>query len=201
MKIALLAATALSLLVSAQAMAADAVAYQESAPAAYDWTGFYVGASGGYVSTAFRGAGATETFGGGVLGAHAGYNWQYGPWVFGAEVDAAHTWNSRTAGGASVGTSWQSSLRARLGYAFDRTLVYATGGAAFSNLYMKPFAGPISFNEGLKGWTVGGGVEHAFTDNWIARVEYRYSDFGKAILAGNSPANEHTIRVGISYKF
>ncbi|WP_367142381.1 outer membrane protein [Mesorhizobium sp.] len=59
------------------------------------------------------------------------------------------------------------------------------------------------------GWTLGAGIEHAFTDRWIARAEYRYSDFGSqqlSVAAGFPTETKvdlqtHDIRVGLSYKF
>lgn len=57
------------------------------------------------------------------------------------------------------------------------------------------------------GWTLGAGVEHAFTDNFTGRVEYRYSNFGivenhnpAAIFYGKHDLTSSTLRVGISYK-
>ena len=53
------------------------------------------------------------------------------------------------------------------------------------------------------GRTVGAGIEHAFTDNWIGRFEYRYADFGSEAFPGDIKIglNEHTLRAGVSYKF
>ncbi|WP_281040211.1 MULTISPECIES: outer membrane protein [unclassified Mesorhizobium] len=56
---------------------------------------------------------------------------------------------------------------------------------------------------------MGAGIEHAFTDRWIARAEYRYSDFGSqqlSVAAGFPTETKvdlqtHDIRVGLSYKF
>ena len=66
----------------------------------------------------------------------------------------------------------------------------------------------FDYSETLTGWTVGGGVEYAFTDNLIGRVEYRYTDFGDAqstipLLPGNAKVDldSHTVRLGIAYKF
>lgn len=127
-------------------------------------------------------------------------------------------------GSANVRTDWRGSSRIRLGYSFGRALVYVTGGGAyasfrFNNFYNSQFAGAAGFvatnfvNENYRnlrlGGTIGAGVEYAITDNWLARVEYRYTDFGrnKEILNG-SPLyvqehrlSDHAIRAGIAYKF
>jgi len=206
MKFRILGAAALSFAMATQAHTADAALTQDMASAseAFDWGGFYLGAHGGYVWTSGRFGGITERFNGGLVGAHAGYNIQHGSFVFGGEIDLSHMWNDKSySGGAlEVGTSWQGSLRARLGYAMDRTLIYGTGGVARTNFYQYFPSVDVQLNEGLTGWTVGAGIEHAFTDNWIARTEYRYSDFGNMHSLGPSiPIIEHAVRAGISYKF
>lgn len=197
---------------ASSAMAADAVIGYDLAPvpasAVYDWTGFYLGAHGGYVSTRAKLGGDSEKFNGGFLGAHAGYNFiQNGPWVIGAEGDVSYTWNEEDifgAGIADIGTDWQWSLRARVGYAIDRTMIFGTAGIAGTNAYIDVIGTPIKIEDSMVGWTVGVGAEHAFTDNWLVRAEYRYTDYGEFKplgLATGVDVTEHTVRVGVSYKF
>jgi outer membrane immunogenic protein len=58
-------------------------------------------------------------------------------------------------------------------------------------------------------WTVGAGLEYAFLNNLIGRVEYRYSDFGTfsyapavfAPFVENHRITENQVLVGLSYKF
>lgn len=90
---------------------------------------------------------------------------------------------------------WLATVRGRVGWAFDRILVYATGGLAITRLDIsKQFA--WNFTDGCTvlnglndchvggsdttrtGWTVGGGVEWAFDDHWSVKGEYLYADFG-----------------------
>lgn len=124
---------------------------------------------------------------------------------------------------ASVKANYLATLRARVGFAVDRTLVYATGGAAFSD-----FSSAATLNQGpgfrfwtgstrldSVGWTAGGGVEHAFTRNWTAKVEALYYDFGTTKFAltqtqGGIPniginksvsANGVLARAGVNYRF
>jgi outer membrane immunogenic protein len=205
-RIACIAAAAT--LLSSGAYAADVITDYEPAPAAavvstvYDWSGVYVGVQGGYVWTSVDALGGDEDFNGGVLGGLVGWNTQHNNLVFGIEGDFAHTWNDEDFAGVEVGTDWQGSVRARLGYAFDRTLIYATGGVAFTRAYVDGFG--FDEEEVLTGWTVGGGIEQAFTENWTARVEYRYSDYGSedfGLGAGDFDIDEHTVRAAISYKF
>ena len=219
-------------LASTSAYAADAVIEEPPAPVAvyqevpiFSWTGGYIGLQGGglwsdsnvdnlddrFVSdTGVFG----ESFNGGLFGVYAGYNWQSGPWVFGAEGDFNGVWNDETFTvrtrlgdqNVDVGTDWLASLRGRVGYAFDRTLIFATGGVAFTQFSAEAdFGDNISFNadQNFTGWTVGAGAEYAFTNNWIGRVEYRYYDFSNETLDdfGDVELETNTLAVGVSYKF
>ncbi len=71
-------------------------------------------------------------------------------------------------------------MRARLGYAFGPTLLYATGGLAAAELKSTYFNWPGTgegFKRTIYGYTVGAGVEYAFTSALSARVEYRFTQF------------------------
>jgi outer membrane immunogenic protein len=160
---------------------------------------------------------ATGVIGGG----HVGFNWQSGPLVVGAEADIEGTglhhrtiYPLSSPDTFSSEIEWQSSVRGRLGFAVDRTLVYATGGVAFADIrhnYYEASAGiSQAFSDVRTGWTVGGGIEYAITDNFTARVEYRYTDFGTKIetpafvfpgFVENHTETQHAVRVGASYKF
>ena len=139
-----------------------------------------------------------------IGGAHVGYNYQINQFVLGLEGDVDGSSLSRTANFAPFSNYYQDyipisihsnlgvqgSIRGRLGYAFDRVLVYATGGVAFGGfntnvstayinaLFYPAFFGTDSFSNTRVGWTVGGGLEYAVTNNWSVRAEYRYTDFG-----------------------
>lgn len=210
-RISILLASAAFATAASSAMAADAIVpYEEPAPApivsVYDWTGVYVGVQGGYVWTNLDMPGGVgdEDFNGPTLGIHAGANWQNGNIVFGVEGDINYTWNSNEylGGAVEIGTDWAGSLRGRLGYALDRTLLYGTAGLAFTNGYID--GAGFDESETFVGWTAGVGVEHAFTDNWSARIEYRYSDYGSedfGLGLGDFDLTEHALRVGVSFKF
>ena len=212
-------------------------AYVPPAPI-FSWTGLYLGAQVGYAwdtdpsnvtlsSPAAIIPFSTTSFGnspGGVIGgAHIGYNLQINQWVAGLEGTVDATSINQTATdffdnfGVRTTTPLQGSIRARAGVALDRILIYATGGAAFTGIrdnYFVPAAtDTISKTRG--GWTVGGGLEYALTNNWSVRAEYRYSDFGHyndfpfvtfVVPAGNSLTVQHHLtesqaQVGVSYKF
>ena len=223
MKTFLLASTVL-FIAAGSTFAADVVAYEPAAaPAGFVWTGGYVGLHGGYawlngvVNVDSDAPFDVEGFDNGVLGVHAGYNWQLnGSFVAGIEADIEHAWTTRdllfTFNApdfppvdipAEAGTNWQGSARLRAGYAMDRTLLFATGGVAFANAFVKMPEFAYDESKTFIGWTVGAGIENAFTDNWVGRLEYRYADFGSETFPQGVKIdlNEHTVRAGISYKF
>ncbi len=207
----------------------------------FTWTGFYVGGQVGYNfgrDTAF--AAATATGAGlasngasnrGVIGgAHVGYNFStqslplFGGvlgtgGVIGVEgdVDGSSARANYLLGGLATTSrdNIQGSIRGRLGIAVDRALFYATGGAAFGglrNTYVNTTNGLTgSISKTRVGYTVGGGVEYAITNNVSLRAEYRYTDFGKSTdVLGNSTAGgvavrhsvtDNRVQAGFSYKF
>ena len=135
----------------------------------------------------------------GVLGgAQIGYNFQTGMFVFGVEADIqAADMGGGNGGGFAVttpaapagfvfarqsgGIDWVGTVRARAGIAFDRNLVYATGGFALGggddNSCGGVFAGGVvgcGDDDTRTGWTLGGGVEYAFTNNLTLGVEGLY---------------------------
>ncbi|RRH88812.1 porin family protein [Mesorhizobium tamadayense] len=201
---------------------------------AYDWSGLYAGVHFGYVAgksnlfIAGSGPGGTDLNSaldpdGFIGGIHVGFNQEMANrFVLGAEADITYNdVDGLTAIPGGTGTllkseiKWSGSARLRAGYAFDRTLPYTTAGVAAAKYELTGITGTPSgdillHDETHVGWTVGAGVEHAFTDKWIARVEYRYSDFGnKELSAGvglgtvatDVDLKTHDIRAGLSYKF
>ena len=67
----------------------------------------------------------------------------------------------------------------------DRTLILATGGVAFTPMSAEADLGgglSLDADQSFTGWTTGAGVEHAFTDNWVGRLEYRYYDFSSETI-------------------
>jgi outer membrane immunogenic protein len=108
---------------------------------------------------------------------------------------------------------WTSHVRGRVGYAFDNWLVFAAGGFAAADLNFQEGAITINFvpapNSGGKyyGWSVGGGIEWAFTRNLFARVEYLYDDLGHKDYVGvlgdryRVSLTGQTVRGALGYKF
>jgi outer membrane immunogenic protein len=196
---------------------------------AYNWSGFYIGGNVGYGwgdlnATAF-GFGLSDSINGWFGGGQIGYNWQGlgSPWVFGIEVDSQ--WanidrNVTTIGAGVVANSFSTlnyfgTARGRVGYAWDRVMVYGTGGLAWGtnevglNVAVGPFAAGVSQSNTHIGWTVGGGVEWALVDNWTAKVEYLYVKLnnenyfqnGLGGLGFDADVDVHTVKVGLNYRF
>jgi outer membrane immunogenic protein len=229
---ALTAAAGLAIGLVQTASAADIARPVYKAPVmipAYNWSGFYIGGNVGYGwgdlnATAF-GFGLSDSVNGWFGGGQIGYNWQGigSPWVFGIEVDSQ--WanidrNVTTIGAGVVANSFSTlnyfgTARARVGYAWDRVLVYGTGGLAWGtnevglNVAVGPWAAGVSQSNTHVGWTVGGGVEWALVDNWTAKVEYLYVKLnnenyfanGLGGLGFDADVDVHTVKVGLNYRF
>ena len=161
--------------------------------------------NGSAVATSGSGTLSSGGFTGGV---QAGYNWQRGHIVYGAEADfGAFDLDERTtASGAfpfaflgtqyavteKMSADWLATIRARLGFTVrSHVLMYATGGLAFSefkfsssysdNAIDATFPGGTGYGSKSAirtGWTAGGGVEWALHGNWLLRAEYLYVDLG-----------------------
>ena len=169
------------------------------------------------------------------MGGQIGYNRQFrSHWVIGVEGDISGTGTSNTTLCRSLSVAFRlgpgslirpsaisdgvATARGRLGYAADRWLVYVTGGGAWGEAGRAPpgsnFGGlwsPVTSSYQL-GWTLGGGVEYGFTNNWTARAEYLYYDLGGTTIVnvGTSPFVNNqvwdrnkinVVRVGVNYKF
>lgn len=199
---------------SIPAFAADVVTEAPPEPVAtetvtaFDWTGAYIGLQGGgvWVDGEFRvpGARESENFNGGYIGKFVGYNFMIDNFVIGAEGDINYAWNENSyrVGGVrgDVGTDWSGSLRARVGYSFDRALIYATGGWAATNGYIETPA--RDWNRTFHGWTLGAGVDFAMTESIFVRAEYRYTDYNDRTFQGvNVDLDQHTATLGVGFKF
>jgi outer membrane immunogenic protein len=210
MKKLLLATVALATLGAASASAAD-LPRQRAMPAKapayvssmYNWTGPYIGLSGGY---AWGGSNSAD---GGLVGGTLGYNFQGGPWVYGLEGDLSYSGiqGSGACGATTCETKnhWLGTARGRLGYAMGATgniLPYITGGLAFGDIE-NSVTGVGTVSDTKAGWTLGGGVEAQIAGPWTAKVEYLYVDLGNGPSLAGQDSSLHTniVRAGLNYRF
>ncbi len=207
---------------------------------ANSWTGFYIGGNGGYAFDANSDDSLNNGFGrrndreGGFGGGQIGYNFGSGflgsQFVFGVEADIQGSDISAESRGNVFGgvlpvdrfntrVDYFGTVRGRIGYAFDRTLVYATGGFAYGNVKDDLFVagvGRFSKEDTRTGYVVGGGIETKLSPNWSVKAEYQYINLDSgdnftgtngllvAPSSYNVRSNEmdfHTIRAGINYHF
>ncbi len=197
------------------AAAADAVSDIPSAPVvndvapAFSWDGVYLGASAGYgknrVKSTTFGVTTKHDFDGGRFSGFVGYNSEVAPSVIlGVEGDLGYAWGDKTIVTSEVSSGLNGSARLRAGYAIDRALIYTAAGYAATDSEVKaPFGADSKV---LHGWTVGAGVDYAFTNNLFGRVEYRYNDFGKETyhtgpITSTGDVSEHVVKVGLGVKF
>ncbi len=175
----LLSSTAVYLLLPLTAFAAD-LPYRASAPvapvAATTWTGFYFGANAGVAIDRFSANGAkldgSKSYSvslhdnSATFGIQGGYNYQINNIVVGVEADIAATpWAKKSGKNASGKivegrVSALASLRGRVGFTFDQTLVYATGGVGLvaASLSEPKFDGSINKTKAVG--VFGLGIEH-----------------------------------------
>jgi outer membrane immunogenic protein len=165
-----------------------------------DWSGFYIGGKlGGAFSNLnwqqdvnlFTDSGVARNtpvqfspsgIAGGIIG---GANLQLGQWIFGAElsfsgIDLSQSTTSPffpATDTFSTKLDWLGTVEGRIGYSWDRVMVFGKGGWAGSNATLKVNSsrlGTASFSEFVDGWTIGGGVEYAAWNSVIIGIEYDY---------------------------
>lgn len=201
------------------------------APASFDWSGGYVGVNAGAAfnnsefSSRYRYTGQDDIgedtlgliddlgfsdspsdtlFTAGML---AGYNWQIGGFVLGAEGDFNYLGmdgklsndvsdvmsevmapeNTTATDRISYDANWYGTVRARLGYAMGNLMAYGTGGLAYGKMEVRQNLSAENGTESATwsgttegwnlGWTLGGGIEYA-VDRWVLGAEYLYVDLG-----------------------
>jgi outer membrane immunogenic protein len=208
----------------------------------YNWSGLYIGGnlgaawnSGGSVSdtfgSTFTGSGQTTKF---IGGGQVGVNYEFwGGVVVGAEAmfdalpNTTNTFNATqgpggpfpgTTASATFNNRWMTTATGKLGYAWDRVLLYGKAGGAWvgannPNLTVGGFGQTLSSSTtNNSGWTAGVGVEWAFSYNWSARIEYDFvglqnqsvtvagGAFGGDTININN-RNISLITAGVNYKF
>ncbi|MBB1091268.1 porin family protein [Rhodopseudomonas palustris] len=193
----------------------------------YNWTGFYIG---GHIGGAFAGdnsigTGVTANSDGKFLGGvQAGYDWQFAPsWVLGVEGQYSWLTGSNDAvffpgtlsgvdGTFALADNQRglASVTGRLGYTWGPALLYVKGGWAYADYKSSlAFTAPggaavgVSSTSSQDGYTVGGGLEYLFAQNWSGKIEYQYYDFGNVDLGAGFTAknDQHVVKAGLNYRF
>jgi outer membrane immunogenic protein len=242
---ALVASAALGFGLAQNASAADlrrpAPAY---VPPPFSWTGFYIGANIGGGAARFTAldydgiwdfGDFTTNHVGWTGGGQAGFNYQAGSLVFGIEVDInATSFDQVRTVAVNVGTDrletggkwdWFSTLRGRVGVAFDRGLVYATAGVAWAKAkHVHSFIDATGIptiisgaDEVKAGFAAGAGIEYAFGSFWSLKAEYLYIQLdthetrsnvftqpftGRQLtLPIDFNSSAHIARLGLNYRF
>jgi outer membrane immunogenic protein len=237
-------------LTGSAALAADLAPPPPPPPPIFTWTGPYIGGQVGYAWGAgnFNDSGfdpITRTFISGTLGgtpngaiggAHVGYQVQLSQFVLGLEgsVDGTSLTNTAVATfpvafkgstlSAQTSADVQGSIRGKIGFAWDRLLIYGTGGVAFGGFNTDfdlaapnrrpPIFATANTSSTRVGWTAGGGLQYAVTNNWWVFAEYRFTDFGTlnndlltaqlpagAFFIGSRRLQQNQVEVGFSYRF
>jgi outer membrane immunogenic protein len=207
---------ALGLLLASIAGAASAA--DLSAPRAYtkapalspvtNWSGFYIGAVGGYASQ--TSGGLLGNIKGGFGGGTIGYNWQFGTYVLGLEGDGTFGDVSQSVSALGVTATTKvdsfSTIRGRFGVAVDQVLLYGTGGLALADTKVSATAGGVTLSDSQvqTGWTAGAGVEWMFVPHWSLKAEYLYRRFDSVNVFGVVPTGTLAVnsgQFGINYHF
>jgi outer membrane immunogenic protein len=203
---------------------------EELRPATYDWTGITAGifvsanaVEGEYDSQPTCGCLISDISMSGIgfaAGARFGADYQMGDIVFGAIADWSLGGEIASNNAATEQTylnmKHMGTLRGRLGWALDDTLIYATGGVAMAEMEFGGMVNGVDSSEvkWSKGLAMGAGVEHALSDVFSVGVEYMYVNFAKTehfLTDGGAPAvsgtasmdyqDFHTVRATANYRF
>lgn len=206
------------------------------APALYDWTGFYIGGhvGAGLLADTDTQNGASATVppttllgqinisqAGFVGGGQLGLNYQFASWVVGAEVSVSAT---NISGPGTVPTLANNTLRmtsapmdfgavtGRIGYAFNTLLPYVKAGVGSMQVHytqdtlLGGTTGTQEIKDTRTGFTGGMGVEYGLTENFSAKLEYDFYDFGtKNYNFTTTPlsirSDLHVLEFGLNYRF
>jgi len=185
-----------------------------------DWCGFYIGIHGGGawshddLNTIVGTPIASLKPSGSVLGAQAGYLWQYSNVAAGFEIDYSHlgfTDTKAIAETVDVGVHVRdlASARARVGYVLlPGMLAYVTAGAAWGSAeaFITSGATTLTASASSLGWTAGGGLEVQILQSLRLRGEYLHYDLGNAnfnLVGVTAPSRFHVdvARAALSYRF
>jgi outer membrane immunogenic protein len=169
---------------------------------AYSWQGPYVGANLGYQWSDASNSPANPS--GVAGGVQAGYNWQFGQFVFGAETDLQASGASDTFAPWKFSNPWFGTVRGRGGVTMSNVMFYGTLGLAYGTLKAQSTVSGVTESRTGAGWSGGAGLEVALMGNWTARAEYLYVnlDDRSFVLDGTTHGIvSNLLRLGVNYRF
>jgi outer membrane immunogenic protein len=192
--------------------------------APFNWTGFYVGIHGGgdwgHIDGSYPGAGTaySHNTSGWQFGGHLGYQYQWNQLVFGVEVGGSFVDSRGSVTCPNPTFSCEEKAQSlfevvgKVGWAIDRVLVYGKagwGGESIKSTTTPTFPG-YDETRFLDGFLVGGGVEYAFTPNWLIGVEYMHLNLSQDRFAATPfvagvtrdiKGDDNMVRARLSYRF
>lgn len=179
----------------------------DRASPAGNWSGFYGGLYGdlNWKTIGVMGSSDIDLSNQKEVGIYGGVNQDLGnSLVGGLEIMGGYSGKVETENGINAKQNWETSLRARMGYAFEQNLVYGLAGVSATQVDLTGATG--SDQQWMKGWTVGAGLERQFTNQITGRIEYDYSQFGsQQYNIGTGPLETdisgHGLKLGIGLKF
>jgi outer membrane immunogenic protein len=176
--------------------------YRAAEPyAAYSWIGPYIGGTLGYQ---WGDVSNNPTKPSGVAGGvEAGFNWQHGNFVYGAEADFNFSSADDTFAPWQFSNPWFGTVRGRAGVAIGNVLLYGTAGLAYGELTAQTVGNLSESHTGL-GWVAGIGAEVGFTPHWSAKAEWLYLDFSDhnySVTGADNGLTANLVRLGVNYRF
>lgn len=178
-----------------------------------DWTGAYVGLQASVVegtSSLDPGADVFD-FSGGLYGLHVGYDFDFGRFVFGGELEydqgnvGSELRPAFGGGDAGIILDWVARLKLRAGYDLGRTLIYATGGAARASASAVP--GPLGTSASspgrMDGYFLGAGINYLVAENITLGAEvlmHRFGDFENSPFT-DTETDLTSISLRLEYRF
>lgn len=168
---------------------------------AFSWSGAYVGAHGGVASPKFSPLASGRGLTGGV---QAGYNFQFGSGVVGAEVEGSYLGNDARVPNGRLRERFRGAAKLKAGVALDHTLLYGTAGLTTTKF--KDGNGVTGPDGWKQGYLVGAGVEQSFGGGLSAKFEYNYVSTGNVATTTSSgrsktDVSDHVIKAGLNYRF
>lgn len=202
-----LAAVIIAIAAATNAYSADLTNYntQQSSdygnPPAFSWGGAYVGAHGGVASPRLNPLASGRGLTGGV---QAGYNFQFGSGVVGAEIEGSYLGNDARVPNGRLRERFRGAAKMKAGVALDSTLIYGTAGLTTTKF--KDGNGVTGPDGWKQGYLVGAGVEQSFGGGLSAKFEYNYVSTGNVTTTtasgrSKTDVSDHVFKAGLNYRF